>query len=139
MGALWLIYELCYNCKHQVNSGNVPGPHSILRVELLTPSTSGLPFLLGSPFVSTLLIRKRRLVVLLFCSIVLRSQTYLASETPDSLLCSISVFMLFILHNYLIIFPFRKYIHSHGYIYEQIMYDRISLYIDHSAPICTNL
>ena len=39
-------------------------------------------------------------------------------------------------HNHLIIFPFRRYIHSHGYIYKQIMYDKLSLYIDHSAPIC---
>ena len=48
-----------------------------LRVELLTPFTSGLPFLLCSSFVLTLLIRKHRLVVLSFRSIVLRSQTYL--------------------------------------------------------------
>ena len=65
--------QLWYSC----NSGNVPGPHIILRVKLLTPFTSRLPFLLCSPFISTLLIRNRRLVVLLFCSIVLRSQTYL--------------------------------------------------------------
>ena len=42
----------------------------------------------------------------------------------------------FMPHNHLIIFPFCRYIHSHGYIYKQVMYDRISLYIDHSAPIC---
>ena len=78
--------ELQYSCY----SGNVPGLHTILRVKLLTPLTSGLPFLLCSSFVLTLLIRKRCLIVLLFCSIVLRSQTYLRSKTPDSLLCSIS-------------------------------------------------
>ena len=77
--------QLWYSCY----SGNDPGPHIILQVELLTPSTSGLPFLLCSPFVLTLLVRKCCLVVLLFCSIVLRSQTYLQSKTPDSLLCSI--------------------------------------------------
>ena len=38
------------------------------------------------------------------------------------------------LHNRLIILSFCRYIYSHGYIYEQIMYDRISSYIDHSAP-----
>ena len=76
--------RLRYSCY----SGNVPGLHIILQVELLTLFTSRLPFLLCSSFVSTLLIRKHRLVVLLFCSIVLCSQTYLRSETPDSLLCS---------------------------------------------------
>ena len=71
------------------NSGNIPRPHIILQVKLLTPFTSGLPFLLCSPFVSTLLIRKRRLVVLLICSIILCSQIYLQSKTPEFLLCSI--------------------------------------------------
>ena len=46
------------------------------------------------------------------------------------------VIVLFMLHNHLIIFLFRRYILSHRYIYEQIMYDRTSSYIDHSAPIC---
>ena len=68
--------QLWYSC----NSGNVPGPHIILRVELLTPFTSGLSFLLCSSFVLTLLIRKCHFVVLLFCSIVLHSQIYLWSE-----------------------------------------------------------
>ena len=49
------------------------------------------------------------------------------------------VIVLVVPHNRLIIFPFHRYIHSHGYIYEQVMYDRISLYIDHSAPIHANL
>ena len=78
--------QLRYTCY----SDNVPGLHIKLQVELLTPFTSGLPFLLCSSFVLTLLIRKRHLVVLSFCSIVLRSQTNLQSETPNSLLCSIS-------------------------------------------------
>ena len=78
--------QLQYSCY----SGNVPGLHILLRVELLTPFTSGLPFLLCSSFDLTLLIRKHRLVVLSFCSIVLCSQTYLRSETPNSLLCSMS-------------------------------------------------
>ena len=82
--------QLRYSC----NSGNVPGPHIILWVELLTPSTSGLPFLLCSPFILTLLIRKHRLVILLFCSIVLCSQTSLRSETLDSL-CPISGYHAF--------------------------------------------
>ena len=68
--------QLQYSC----NSGNVPRPHIILRVKLLTPFTSRLSFLLCSSFVLTLLIRNRHLVVLLFCSIVLRSQTYLRSK-----------------------------------------------------------
>ena len=46
------------------------------------------------------------------------------------------VIALFMLHNPVIIFLFSRYIHSHGYIYERIMYDRTSSYIDHSAPIC---
>ena len=83
--------QLWYSC----NSGNVPGPHIILQDKLLTPFTSGLPFLLCSPFVLSLLIRNRHLVVLLFCSIILRSQTYLQSKTPDSLLCSISGYCAF--------------------------------------------
>ena len=65
--------QLRYSCY----SGNVLGPHITLRVELLTPFTSTLPFLLCSSFVLSLLIRKHHLVVLLFCSIVLRSQTHL--------------------------------------------------------------
>ena len=68
--------QLRYSCY----SSNVPGLHIILWVELLTLFTSGLPFLLCSSFVSTLLIRNRHLVVLLFYSIVLRSQTYLQSK-----------------------------------------------------------
>ena len=127
--------QLRYSC----NSGNVPGPQIILQVELLTLFTSGLPFLLCSSFVLTLLIRNHRLVVLLFCSIVLRSQTYLRSEFRTPCYVPILVIMLVVPHNRLIIFPFRRYIHSHGYIYEQMMYDRISSYIDHSAPISANL
>ena len=127
--------QLRYSCY----SGKVPGPHIILQVELLTPSTSGLPFLLCSPFVLTLLIRKCRLVVLLFCPIVLRSQTYLRSELRTPCYVPFLIIVLFMPHNRLIIFPFCRYIHSHGYIYEQIMYNRISSYIEHSAPICTNL
>ena len=85
----------CHGCntkstQYSCYSGNVPGLYILLRVELLTPFTSGLPFLLCSSFVLTLLIRKQRLVVLLFRSIVLRSQTYLQSVTLNSLLCSIS-------------------------------------------------
>ena len=38
------------------------------------------------------------------------------------------------LHNHLIIFLFRRYIHSHGYLYKWIMYDRISSYIDIVHP-----
>ena len=94
--------QLQYSC----NSGNVPGPHVILRVELLTPFTSGLPFLLCSPFVSTLLIRKRRLVVLLFFSIVLRSQTYLWSKLRTPCYVPFLVVVLFMPHNHLIIFRF---------------------------------
>ena len=37
-------------------------------------------------------------------------------------------------HNRLIIFLFRRYIHSHEYLYEQIMYDRISSYINEVHP-----
>ena len=114
--------QLRYSC----NSGNVPGLHIILQVELLTPFTSRLPFLLCSSFVLTLLIRKHRLVVLSFCSIVLHSQTYLRSVTPNSLLCPLLVIVPVVPHNHLIIFPFCRYIHSHVYIYEQVMYDRIS-------------
>ena len=83
--------QLRYTC----NSSNVPGPHIILRVKFLTSFTSRLPFLLCFLFVLTLLIRKGRLVVLLFCSIVLHSQTYLRSKTPDSLLCSIPGYWAF--------------------------------------------
>ena len=87
--------ETCYGCntkltRYSCYSSNVPRLHISLQVELLTPFTSGLPFLLCSSFVLTLLIRKHRLVVLSFCSIVLCSQTYLQSETLNSLLCSIS-------------------------------------------------
>ena len=135
---------LCYGCntkstRYSGYSSNVPGLHILLQVELLTPFTSGLPFLLCSSFILTLLVRKHHLVVLSFHSIVLRSQTYLRSVTPNSLLCSISGYSTCCAHNRLIIFPFRRYIHSHGYIYKQIMYDRISSYIDHSAPFCANL
>ena len=82
-----------YNTKstrYSCYSGNVPGLHILLWVKLLTPFTSGLPFLLCSSFVLTLLIRKHCLIVLSFHSIVLCSQTYLRSITPNSLLCSIS-------------------------------------------------
>ena len=123
--------QLRYSC----NSGNVPRLHIILQVELLTLFTSGLPFLLCSSFVLTLLIRQCRLVVLLFCSIVLHSQTYLRFELRTPCYVPFLVIVLVVPHNRLIIFPFRRYIHSHEYIYEQVMYDRISLYIDHSAPI----
>ena len=75
--------------RYSYYSGNVPRFHIILWVKLLTLFTSGLPFLLCSSFVLTLLIRKCRLVILSFCSIVLCSQTYLRSKTPDSLLYSI--------------------------------------------------
>ena len=90
-----MLHNMCYGCntkstRYSCYSGNVPGLHISLRVELLTLFTSGLPFLLCSSFVLTLLIRKHRLVVLSFCSLVLRSQTYLRSITPNSLLCSIS-------------------------------------------------
>ena len=89
------VNHTCYSCntkstRYSGYSSNVPGLHILLRVELLTPFTSGLPFLLCSSFVLTLLIRKQRLVVLSIRSIVLRSQTYLRSVTPNSLLCSIS-------------------------------------------------
>ena len=88
--------QLRYSCY----SSNVPGLHIILWVELLTPFTSELPFLLCSSFVSTLLIRKRRLVVLLFCSIVLRSQTYLRSKTFHfwllCFLCPITILLSFL-------------------------------------------
>ena len=135
---------VCYGCntksaRYSGYSGNVPGLHILLRDKLLTPFTSELPFLLCSSFVLTLLIRKHHLVILSFHSIVLRSQTYLRSVTPKSFLCSIVVIVPVVPHNRLIIFPFRIYIHSHGYIYKQIMYDRISSYINHSAPFCANL
>ena len=125
--------------RYSWNSSNVPGPHIILRVKLLTPFTSGLPFLLCSSFVLTLLIRKHHLVFLLFCSIVLHSQIYLQSELRTPCYVPFLVIVLVVPHNRLIIFPFHRYIHSHRYIYGQVMYDRISSYIDHSAPICANL
>ena len=81
--------EKCHGCntkstRYSGYSGNVPGLHILLQVELLTPFTSGLPFLLCSSFVLTLLIREHCLVILSFCSIVLCSQTYLRSklQTP---------------------------------------------------------
>ena len=79
------VLPYCYGCntkstRYSGYSGNVPGLHILLWVELLTPFTSRLPFLLCSSFILTLLIREHRLVVLSFCSIVLRSQTYLRSE-----------------------------------------------------------
>ena len=88
-------WQRCYGCntkstQYSGYSGNVPGLHILLRVKLLTLFTSGLPFLLCSSFVLTLLIREHRLVVLSFRSIVLRSQTYLQSVTPNSLLCPLS-------------------------------------------------
>ena len=85
------VQRLCYGCntksiRYSDYSGNVPGLHILLQVKLLTPFTSGLPFLLCSSFVLTLLIREHCLVVLSFCSIVLRSQTHLQSELRNSLL-----------------------------------------------------
>ena len=44
----------------------------------------------------------------------------------------------FMPHNRLIIFPFHRYIHSQEYLYEHIIYDRISLYWL-STPIFANL
>ena len=46
----------CYGCNtkstwYSCYSGNVPGLHILLWVELLTLFTSGLPFLLCSPFI----------------------------------------------------------------------------------------
>ena len=138
------IISCCYGCntkstRYSCYSGNVPGLHILLRVELLTPFTSGIPFLLCSSFVLTLLIRKHCLVVLSFHSIVLHSQTHLRSKLRTPCYVPFLVIVLVVPHNRLIIFPFCRYIHSHGYIYKQVMYDRITSYIDHSAPFCANL
>ena len=127
--------QLRYSCY----SGNVPRLHIILRAKLLTLFTSGLPSLLCSSFVLTLLNRKHHLDVHLFWSIVLRSQTHLRSELQTPCYVSFLVIVLVVPHNRLIIFLFCRYIHSHGYIYKQVMYDRISSYIDHSTPISVNL
>ena len=86
--------------------------------------------LLCSPFILTLLIRKHHLVVLLFSLIVLHSQTYLRSKLRNSCYIPFWVIVAFMIHNRLIIFLFRRYMHSYGYLYERIMYDRISSYID---------
>ena len=124
--------QLWYSCY----SSNVPGLHIILRVELLTLFTSGLPFLLYSSFSRPSSLGN---VILLFsCSVLLFSVLRLISDPKLQTPCYIPflVIVLFMPHNRLIIFPFHSYIPSHGYIYEQVMYDRISSYIDYSAPIC---
>ena len=77
-------------------------------------------------------------IVLLFsCSVLLSSVLRLISNPKLSTPCYVPclVIVLVVHHNRLIIFPFCRYIHSHGYIYKQVMYNRISSYIDHSAPI----
>ena len=97
--------QLRYSCY----SSNVPRLHIILQVELLTPFTSGLPFLLCSSF-----------VLFFSCSDLLFSILRLISDLKLRTPCYVPflVIVLVVPHNRLIIFPFRRYIHSHGYIYE---------------------
>ena len=59
--------SLCYGCntksiQYSSHSGNVPGLHLLLQVELLTPSTSGLLFLLCSSFVLVIAVLKKMMI-----------------------------------------------------------------------------
>ena len=111
----------------------------LLWVEFLTPFTSRLPsyYVPHLSWPSSL----GNIVLLFSCSVLLFSVLRLISNPKlwNSCYVPFRVIVLFMLHNRLIIFLFRRYIHSHGYIYERIMYDRTSSYIDYSAPIFANL
>ena len=106
----------------------------LLWDEFPTPIISGLP-----PYCVPFPSRLSSLgnIVLLFSwsvVIVLCFQTYLQSEIQNPCYTPFSVIVSFMPHNRLIIFLFRRYIHSQEYLYEHIMYDRISLYIDEVHP-----